>query len=174
MLDRYASASSPSVSANAKALQSRQTNTTTLNINTNAVTKQSKTRTRRWTSVKRGTVKPTVSLQCRKRFAKRKTCKAEDRPTERPTESFALSIDTNAVTGRQPGDGDGGDGRTLQSSSTVECRLKASCVVSAVECESGCKAEDMQKQKTDQQSDQQNRLPQYRHQRCHSEARRRG
>jgi hypothetical protein len=74
-----------------------------------------------------------------------------------------LNINTNALLNQSKGDG-GRDGR-LQSSSG---KMKPTCRLSADECESGLQAEDMQKQKTDQQSDQQNRLPQYRHQRCHS------
>jgi hypothetical protein len=83
------------------AKQKAETNTT-ININTNAVTKQSKTTdaTVGLQSSKVRTVKPTsasVPMNV-KAVCKAETCKAEDRPTERPTESFALSIDTNAVT----------------------------------------------------------------------------
>jgi hypothetical protein len=59
----------------------------------------------------------------------------------------------------------------LQSSSTVECRLKAFVRRQCRRSVAVCKAEDI-KQKTDQQSDQQN-PPQYRHQRCHSGRRQR-
>jgi hypothetical protein len=66
------------------------------------------------------------------------------------------------------GKDEGGATVGLQSSSTVRCRLKASFVVSAVDVKAVCKAE---KQKTDQQSDQQNRLPSVSTPtRCHSEA----
>jgi hypothetical protein len=39
-----------------------------------------------------------VPIECESGLQSGRHAKAEDRPTERPTESFALSIDTNAVT----------------------------------------------------------------------------
>jgi hypothetical protein len=78
-------------------------------------------------------------------------CKAKQ------TNTTILNINTNAVTKSKTTE----DAVGLQSSSAAE-NLRQSSVPMNVAV---CKAEDMQSRR---QSDQQNRLPQYRHQRCHS------
>jgi orotidine-5'-phosphate decarboxylase len=58
----------------------------------------------------------------------------------------------------------------LQSSSTVECRLKAFVRRQCRRMKAVCKAEDMQSRRQTNRATNRIVCPQYRHQRCHSEA----